>query len=527
MRRDRITNNSLLFLFAMLALISMACNNPLQKAIDDKLTTVAPTIAPGGGKFLDYKDITITCDAAGAEIRYTTDGSDPTSSGTASEYASPFRLNYDCTLTVAAKSGKLGWSPLVMADFSFDYSSDTLDPTFGPHTGYCGLAGNSIFYPGEIDAVALQSDGKIIVAGEGFINNPVDADCPETYPFIARLTSSGVLDSSFGAGGYVLVQDATYCYGKAQSIAIDSQDRIYFQGFRTSSKTYESDFRGFVGRLSADGSVDTTYGTAGIFSTPQDLAYFDYSIDGTHLLALDPSSNAAYFALGYRVYRLTASGAADTTFSGDGRVETNSLNSSFGYASGLGIQSGRLVIVGSITGAPTAMRLTSSGGLDSTFGSSGISSAGIHWSFNGVWVCDLAIVSDGIITLSRGALSSNPTTDFAYYFAKFNTDGGLNNVWGQYNGTGTSCNYDTGKCNPSAIAVLKDGSIIAGGNTTTAGSSYWTTLRLDSSGLPAFNRPDITGLGRGRVLGLTVQSDGKYIAVGYAQGKNIIARYWP
>jgi uncharacterized delta-60 repeat protein len=523
--RDRVHNKGLPFVFA-LALISMACNNPLQKAIDDKLITVSPTIAPGGGKFLDYKDITIECDAVGAEIRYTTDGSDPTSSGTASEYASSFRLNYDCTLTVAAKSGKLGWSPLVKADFAFAYSSDSLDPTFGPHTGYCQLAGTTSFYLSDLDSVALQSDGKIIVAGAGCIETS-EVDYPEMYPCLARLTSSGELDTTFGNGGYVLVRDATYRYGKAQSIAIDSQDRIYFMGYRSSDKETSTDIQGFIGRLAADGSLDTGYGTGGVFYTPADSSG-SYSLDANHLLALDPSSYVAYFAFGQSVYRLTSEGKADTTFSADGKAELDTLSASFGFPSAIGLQSGLLVIAGADTGAPALMRLLASGGLDTSFGSSGISVVGIDANtVTSVTGCDMVIVPDGVVALNRGAMKTSPLTDFSYYFAKFGPNGGLNSLWGKAVGVGTCCDYDTGKCYPSAIAVLKDGSLVAGGSTTTAASSYWTTVRLNSSGLPNFNRPDITGLGRGRVMDLTVQPDGKYIAVGYAKGKSIVARYWP
>ncbi|NLE28312.1 MAG: hypothetical protein GX629_01425 [Phycisphaerae bacterium] len=49
-----------------------------------------PVISPAGGAFLTNQTVTITCDTAGAEIRYTDDGSEPTESSTL--YTAPFTV---------------------------------------------------------------------------------------------------------------------------------------------------------------------------------------------------------------------------------------------------------------------------------------------------------------------------------------------------------------------------------------------------------------------------------------------------
>ena len=45
---------------------------------DSTRTAATPALAPEGGVFANAVDVTFTCATSGAEIRYTTDGSEPT-----------------------------------------------------------------------------------------------------------------------------------------------------------------------------------------------------------------------------------------------------------------------------------------------------------------------------------------------------------------------------------------------------------------------------------------------------------------
>jgi hypothetical protein len=77
----------------------------LYLASDPSPSVVAtPEISPDGGVFAGTVIVTFSCDTAGATIRYTTDGSDPTSSSTA--YATPLILTSQTT--VKAKGFKTG-----------------------------------------------------------------------------------------------------------------------------------------------------------------------------------------------------------------------------------------------------------------------------------------------------------------------------------------------------------------------------------------------------------------------------------
>ena len=77
-------------------------------------------------------------------------------------------------------------------------SNGTLDTTFS-NDGFA-LANFSSNWDGATDAV-LQPDGKIVLVGWSILNSPYDSFA------VARFNSDGSLDQSFGNGGKVLMAD--------------------------------------------------------------------------------------------------------------------------------------------------------------------------------------------------------------------------------------------------------------------------------------------------------------------------------
>ncbi len=130
----------------------------------------------------------------------------------------------------------------------------TLETTFDPN------------FNGQISALALQSDGKIIVAGAFSALNPVGAKPHTTTDAagvtttttvsqrsrIARLNADGSLDESYDpkANGNVL------------ALALQSDGKLIIGGsFTTLQPNGAADWtlRKYAARLSADGTVDATY----------------------------------------------------------------------------------------------------------------------------------------------------------------------------------------------------------------------------------------------------------------------------
>ncbi len=149
--------------------------------VDDgsaKLASIAPvrvatpSFIPNGGSFVGSVDVEITCATVGAAIRYTTDGSSPTSSqGTV--YDGPIRLTETATLTAVAY-----WPTMV--------DSDVASASFEIAAGGQGCAGQ---YQGTFDgddqgtiAVTIAASGRLDGTwsdggeGSGTISGSLSAD---------------------------------------------------------------------------------------------------------------------------------------------------------------------------------------------------------------------------------------------------------------------------------------------------------------------------------------------------------------
>ena len=80
-------------------------------------TVATPTFNPAGGSYFEAQSVSISCTTENAEIRYTTDGTDPTESS--SLYTSPLTINE--TTTVKAKAWKEGYTASNVASATYTF----------------------------------------------------------------------------------------------------------------------------------------------------------------------------------------------------------------------------------------------------------------------------------------------------------------------------------------------------------------------------------------------------------------------
>jgi uncharacterized delta-60 repeat protein len=134
-------------------------------------------------------------------------------------------------------------------------TNGALDVTFGEFGTTTFNIGNGHDF---MTAIALQSDGMIIAGGHTWIGNQ-----PLRYDFAAaRLDENGNLDNTFGTNGMTTVHlnyDANYLTG----MAIQDDDKIILSGNAELSADYDLG----MARLTADGNLDTSFGTDGITIT--------------------------------------------------------------------------------------------------------------------------------------------------------------------------------------------------------------------------------------------------------------------
>ena len=94
MRRQKFF--SIIFILFMFLLVFSSCS---KKTTEPVVQTVAtPSFDPAGDTYSNAQSITITCATAGATIRYTTDGNDPTPSS--AMYNNPINLSSSATLKI-------------------------------------------------------------------------------------------------------------------------------------------------------------------------------------------------------------------------------------------------------------------------------------------------------------------------------------------------------------------------------------------------------------------------------------------
>ena len=159
-------------------------------------------------------------------------------------------LQSDGKIVAAGYSVYATWCEYGVVRYNSDGSLDTSFDSDGIVTTSVNV-GNGWGY---IYAIAIQEDGKIIIAG----SSPA-ADNQEDITLV-RYNTNGSLDTTgFTADGIVT---ASITGGEvAQGIAIQEDGKIVVGGYSSTDKEF------LVLRFNGDGSLDTGFGSSGIFET--------------------------------------------------------------------------------------------------------------------------------------------------------------------------------------------------------------------------------------------------------------------
>ena len=260
----------------------------------------------------------------------------------------------------------VGFSLFVTVDAVPVVAADgDLDTSFG--TG--GKVVTSILSQDDFaHSVAIQSDGKIVVAGETK-NGTADAFA------LARYNADGTLDTSFGnADGKVITNSANNSE-HAYSLAIQSDGKILLAGASGNAGDYD-DFA--LARYNTDGSLDTSFGTGGkvvtSFMSQDDIVRSVAIQSDGKIVVAGETKNGTFdeFALA----RYNADGTLDTSFgNAGGKVITNSNNNG-DHAYSVAIQSdGKILLAGASDNTGNddfaLYRYDADGSLDSSFGTGG------------------------------------------------------------------------------------------------------------------------------------------------------------
>ncbi len=430
-----------------------------------------------------------------------------------SEWAESVATQADGKIIAAGRSSFDG----LAYDFAVvRYNTDgSLDTSFGG-AGFVTTDFNSS--DDRASAVSIDAEGRILVAGES------DGDFA-----IARFTSGGILDTTFGPTGTGMLVTDFGANDGASSIAIQADGKIVVAG--------KSDNNFAVARYTTNGVLDATFGAEGNgmlttdFGGSDQIAAIALQANGSIVVA--GTSKKADSGGNIALARYTVEGILDSTFDGDGLLTVNFTSNEWDGARDMAIKDdGRIVVVCQVgSGRASDVAITQfniDGSFDTTFN-------GIGWLVTQFTddsdIMDRAeaidVQTDGKILVAgyafAGLFGKSQTA-----LARFNSDGTLDGTFGvggkQIADFSTTGAYTDGSAYGNSLALLPDGKMVVAGHAPTSRNYDFAVMRFDNDGNLDTSFADNGKLktnffvnsipSRDQANDLAMQSDGKIIVVG-------------
>jgi len=350
------------------------------------------------------------------------------------------------------------------------------------------------------NAVAIQADGKIVVAGES-----------EPDFAVARYDSTGKPDPSFGVNGKVTTDVGEF--DSARSVVIQPDGKIVIAG----SDAFKPGNDFVLVRYDSRGNPDPSFGVNGKVSTDigtgsKDFAYsLAIQTDGKIVVAGMSDGNIA-------VVRYDSTGNPDPSFGVNGRVITD-MGAEDDAGRSVAVQTDGKIVVAGFSGNDFAVvRYDSNGNPDEFFGAggkvltdikTGSEDAGFAVKIRSDKKILVAGMSDGDFAVVCYDSVGNPDPSFS----------GDGRVTADIDG------FDMGF---SAALQSDDKFIVAG----TSGAGDFALVRYDKTGIPdaSFGTGGkvITDIGTGTLdfgNAVAVQSDGKIVFAGISETDVAVVRY--
>jgi uncharacterized delta-60 repeat protein len=312
-------------------------------------------------------------------------------------------------------------------------------------------------------AVAIQPDGRIVVAG-------TSSSRERASDFlVARYNADGALDTSFGSGGKTLLDFSTPI-DVALAVALQSDGKIVVVGgTRELGSRMTSPYDLALARFNPDGTVDTTFGTGGrvvdVVAGTDDLAYGVALQSDGKIVAAGARLDLAGFSTDMVLARYNTDGSPDSSFDLDGRaIVKNAAGEDVEVAS-----DGRILVAGWGAGKLAVFQYTAAGNLDARFGRAGIATADLG--ADGASASSIEIQRDGEIVVAGSTLTTNASTSEDFVVARFNPNGSLDAPFGAKGVVRTDLGARTFD-EARGLAIQADGRIaVAGVSAPSDGSS--------------------------------------------------------
>ncbi|HLM61389.1 MAG TPA: FG-GAP-like repeat-containing protein [Pyrinomonadaceae bacterium] len=406
----------------------------------------------------------------------------------------------------------------------------SLDPTFGSGGKVIGdLTGaGTDFFQTRFNDIAIQADGKIVVAGT------VDRKFA-----VFRYNPNGTPDIGFGTNGRVVIDIYPGLISGAGAVAIQPDGKIIAGGYTgapNGSLVNQSDFA--IMRFNQDGSRDLSFGSGN-----GGIAFSGSAIDNVKDIVLQPDGKILITGdllsrFGSMVYKGTsifamrfhANGSADTAFGTNGtaalsfELSPNPPIVGSQTAESLALQpDGKIVVVGtasvlaptgSYTSGAAIARFLPNGQPDNSFDEDGKSFTQLSSSQTPInyEIKSVALQPDGRIVVA-GAVGG----DFAVF--RYTTAGALDP---SFDGDGTLiASIETGSDFARDILIQRNGKIVVVGESAVGANKNFAVARFTVNGSfdTSFDGDGkaITDFGSNATDSISralLQPDGRILAVG-------------
>lgn len=281
---------------------------------------------------------------------------------------------------------------------------------------------------------------------------------------------------SFGDGGYV--ETTAGDWARAEAIALHPDGKIVVAGSRSPEEGGDVGSEFVLARYSADGSLDTSFGTDGITSTVIPESPPPSTYDSKSLPPFAGISSLAILSNG----EILAGGSAGF------EIECSGL-----YCS-------------SVTSFLTLVRYEPDGSLDTAFGEGGI----VQSAFDGsdVGLSGIAVRPDRkIVAVGSAGGGEHPYYTSRMVAARYNPDGSLDPTFGRGGKVATSGTlyFDGGP-----FAVLRDGKIVVSGETHT-GLALFARFTANGRIDETFGKQGYAKVNRPYAARVLAQRDGKIV----------------
>lgn len=412
----------------------------------------------------------------------------------------------------------------------------SLDTTFGEN----GIVVSDIEDSDQLYDMVIQQDQKIIASGTQGGHPWLNSD----RMAVVRYMEDGSLDAEFGDSGIVSIFFFEYLYHRFYNIALQQDGRIVLGGSvsyqNVIEKTILDDFA--LTRLNVDGSLDTTFGSAGLVVT--DIGGSDEFVekvliqeDGKIIAAGAIIQGTVGNFAGFTMVRYDSNGDIDLSFGDSGVVKTD-IDVSAQLTGGVIQPDGKIILSGIRNQAGflrdfIMVRYLQNGTIDSLFGNDGIVQTDLEGKSQMDLATSIILEDDGKIVLGGFAYFNSTLSEGDMGVVRYHSDGSLDKSFGN---NGVNLIHFGTESYLSDMIKLSDGSYLLTGTSNVIDSTgHWFLVLLKSNGQldttfasDGILLTDIEGEGE-FALAILMQDDGKVVVGGTNNGHDyrdfVLARY--